>query len=32
MRMGIRAKSFAGFGGVLAWLALVGFIGWKNTT
>jgi hypothetical protein len=32
MRLGIRAKLFAGFGGVLVLLAVVGFIGWKNTT
>jgi hypothetical protein len=32
MGMGIRGKLFGGFGIVLALLAVVGFIGWQNTS
>ncbi len=32
MRLGIRAKLFAGFGAVLLLLAVVGVIGYRNTT
>src|SRR4051812_8025140 len=32
MRLGLRAKLFGGFAAVLAFLAVVAFIGFKNTT
>ena len=32
MQFGIRVKLFGGFGIVLALLAVIGFIGWQNTT